>query len=212
MKEITDAVVELDEDKVMDLVNYFLDINCDPDEIIASVQQGVIAVGNLYQNGKYFIADLIMAGIIFKEVLNLLESKNKGSKSIHPVSLNKKILLGTVQSDLHDIGKDMFAAEASVRGFEVIDLGVDVPPEMFLQKYNEIKPDIIAMSGVLTQSIKYMKLVVDLLKSSGVRNEVKVLIGGGALTQEVSQIIGANAFAKDGSEGIAYCEEWIKQN
>ena len=207
---VIEAVKELNEEKVISLTRHLLNNGEDPVEIINSIQEGMIKVGELYESKKFFIADLIMAGIIFKEVLSMSEmrvSMRKRNKA------NKKssILIGTVSEDLHDIGKEIFVGMASASGFIVHDIGVDVAPEVFLEKYLRLRPDIIGMSGVLTQSVKYMKQVVELFEQSGYRDQVKIIIGGNPISKEICKFVRADAYSTEVKEGIRICENWMKE-
>lgn len=207
---IIEAVKELNEEKVIGLTKHLLTNGEDPVEIINSIQEGMIKVGELYESKNFFIADLIMAGIIFKEVLSMSEmrismrKRNRANKAY-------SILIGTVSEDLHDIGKEIFAGMASASGFVVHDIGVDVSPEMFLEKYIKFKPDIIGMSGVLTQSVKYMKQVVELFEVSGYREQVKIIIGGNPISKEICKFVGADGYSTEVKDGIKICENWMKE-
>lgn len=208
IQSIINAVQELKEEKVIRLVKYYIDNGANPISIIDSMQVGMNKVGELFQSEKYFLGDLMMAGIIFKEVLDLDEmnistdDKNDEDKPL--------ILIGTIKDDLHDIGKEIFSGMVSINGYKVIDLGVDVSPDVFLSNYYRYVPNIIGISGVLTQSIDKMKNAIDLFKNVGVRNDVKIIVGGHAMSKEVCQYIGADAYSKDVKQGIELCNQWIK--
>ena len=120
-------------------------------------------------------------------------------------------MVGTVKDDLHDIGKEIFSGMAVASGFEVYDLGVDVADETFISNYNEIKPDIIGISGVLTGSIKNIKSLVDEFEKAGLRKLVKIIIGGSPITEDICKFIGADAFSSEVKQGIKICENWIKE-
>ncbi|NLM45583.1 MAG: cobalamin-binding protein [Firmicutes bacterium] len=205
---IINAVAELDEDEVIRLAEKALREGVLPEELLSTVNQGMLIVGQRYEEKIYFIADLIMAGVIFKEVLGLKQMQelfhSKNKKKIG------KIVLGTVRGDLHDIGKDIFRGFAETNSFEVIDIGVDVPKEVFLKKIQEHKPDILGMSGILTYTVDAMKEVVDALKEAGLRDTVKVIVGGSHLTASTADYIGADGFATDAYEGVKICLRWMK--
>ncbi|MGI5926296.1 MAG: cobalamin B12-binding domain-containing protein, partial [Thermacetogeniaceae bacterium] len=177
----------------------------DPAYLQKQIQLGMIKVGILYEKGDYFIADLIMAGEIVKEVLKLILSKPKKD------NYNKigTVLLGTVEGDIHDLGKNIFSSMLEAEGFEVIDLGTDVAPKVFVVQTKEIRPQIIAMSGVLTLAVESMKKTVDALISHGLRDQVKVLIGGNAVNRISFEYIGADAFTNNADEGVTYCKKWV---
>ncbi|NLL57613.1 MAG: cobalamin-binding protein, partial [Firmicutes bacterium] len=121
-----------------------------------------------------------------------------------------RILLGTVAGDLHDIGKNIFRSMSEAAGFDVHDLGIDVPAETFVEKVIELKPDIVGLSGVLTLALESMKVTVDSLKEAGVRENVKVIIGGNPVSKEACQQIGADAFTTNAAEGVKICRGWVE--
>lgn len=148
---IINSVEQLDEKKAMELSKTALKNGLDPLALLDLIKEGVIRVGKRYENQQYFIADLIMAGVIFKDILELKEIKQQFSS---PKNVKAgKLLIGTVAGDLHDIGKNIFIGMMKANGFETIDLGVDVKKEDFVKYAIEIKPDIIGMSGVLTFTV-----------------------------------------------------------
>ncbi|NLZ93159.1 MAG: cobalamin-binding protein [Firmicutes bacterium] len=206
-QELVTAVSELDEEKVLELSETALRAGIEPLELLETVNEGMITVGKLYENKTYFIADLIMAGLIFKEVLGL----EAMTKLFYSKMKNKvgKIVLGTVQGDLHDIGKDIFRGLAETNNFEVVDIGVDVPKEAFVKKVREQKPEILGMSGILTYTVDAMKEVVEALKEADLRDQVKVIVGGSHLTSKTCAYIGADAFANDAFDGVKICLQWL---
>lgn len=206
-EKIIDAVEQLEEDTVLSLSEQALRNGMEPLALLETVNEGMHRVGKLYENKAYFIADLIMAGIIFKEVLGLEGMKKQFQKNMQKQI--GRVVLGTVRGDLHDIGKDIFRGMMETNMFEVIDLGVDVPAETFVKKVIELKPDILALSGILTYTTDSMKEVVEALKEAGVRDQVKVIIGGGHLTPETCAYIGADGYATDASGGVRQCVHWI---
>ncbi|MDR9755698.1 MAG: cobalamin B12-binding domain-containing protein [Thermacetogeniaceae bacterium] len=199
------AVEQLNGDEVIKLVEQRMKTGKDPAYLQKQIQLGMIKVGILYEKGDYFIADLIMAGEIVKEVLKLILSKPKKD------NYNKigTVLLGTVEGDIHDLGKNIFSSMLEAEGFEVIDLGTDVAPKVFVVQTKEIRPQIIAMSGVLTLAVESMKKTVDALISHGLRDQVKVLIGGNAVNRISFEYIGADAFTNNADEGVTYCKKWV---
>ncbi|HHU29797.1 MAG: cobalamin-dependent protein [Bacillota bacterium] len=202
------AVTELEEDEVLKLAEKALREGMEPVELLKTINLGMHNVGKLYEEKTYFIADLIMAGIIFKGVLGL-----KGMQEVFYSKDQKKIgrvVLGTVAGDLHDIGKDIFRGFMEANNFEVIDVGVDVPKDVFVRKVRENKPDILGLSGILTYTVEVMKEVVDALMEAGIRDSVKVIVGGGHLTDATSRYIGADAYANDAFDGVKICLQWMQ--
>lgn len=207
---IVNAVEELDEDRVIELANKALYDGMEPLYLLELVKDGMSRVGKLYENKEYFIADLIMAGLIFKEVLKL----DKMIDQFHREDSDKsgKVLVGTVKGDLHDIGKDIFKGMLDANGFDVIDLGVDVPAEVFVEEVKRHKPHIVGLSGVLNFTIDTMKETVEALRQADIRDNVMVILGGNHLTKEALEYIGADYYTNDASVGVKVCKKWVKAN
>lgn len=204
-EQLIKAVSELDEKRVLQLIRQGLKSGRSPLYLQELMEAGMKKVGEIYEQGGYFIGDLIMAGVIFKEVLKI-EGMTPHKKS--NVKSRGKVVIGTVEGDLHDIGKDIFICMLEASGFKVYDLGCDVPEERFIEKIKEVKPGIVGMSGILTSSLAAMKKIVEALEAEGLRRQVKIIIGGHAVSREASQKIGADHFTKSASEGVAQCEQW----
>ncbi|GBF32599.1 5-methyltetrahydrofolate--homocysteine methyltransferase [Desulfocucumis palustris] len=200
-------VEQLDEVNAVKLAAELLEDGMEPLYLLDLINQGMNRVGQLYENKRYYIADLIMAGLIFKQVLEL--DKMTAHFNIKHNNKIGSVVLGTVKGDIHDIGKDIIRGMLEANGFEVVDVGVDVPKEHFLKKYEEYKPDILGLSGVLTNTVDTMKEVVDAFAGAGLRDKVKIIVGGNHLTEESCKFIGADNFANDASVGVKVCKEWM---
>lgn len=203
------AVKEVKEKDVLMLVDQAFASGLTASEITECIKIGMDYVGKEYEVGNYFIADLMMSGIIFKEILAqermqpLITSENHNNIGT--------ILIGTVKGDLHDIGKDLFASLARSVGYHVIDLGVDVQPQTFVDNIIELKPDVLALSGVLHTAIRSMKDTVDLIEKHDLRKDLKIIIGGNPLTKETFKFVGADAFTRDATEGINIIQTWTAE-
>jgi methanogenic corrinoid protein MtbC1 len=206
LKVLTQALGDLEEDQVMDLLKEFAATNpseAEALEAVAACQAGMAIVGDLFENGEYFVGDLIFAGELLTEAINVLKPALGGGASV----VVGTILLGTVHGDLHDIGKNIFRSMSEAAGFEVIDLGIDVDVDTFVAKAQEIKPQIIGMSGVLTLAIDSMKDTTEALKAAGV--DAKIIIGGNPVTKEACAFVGADAFTTNAAEGVKICQDWM---
>lgn len=201
-------VEELDEENSIRLAKQVLNEGIDPIVLLDLMNEGMKKVGKLYDCKDYYIADLIMAGLIFRQVLELEEMTN----FFHGAYDKKtgKVVIGTVKGDIHDIGKDIFKYMLEAYGFEVIDLGVDVPSELFVKNVEKHNSDIVALSGVLTSTADEMKEVVTSLTEANLRDKVKIIIGANYLTQDAFRFIGADSFATDALVGAKLCREWMK--
>ncbi|MFZ7120505.1 MAG: cobalamin B12-binding domain-containing protein [Eubacteriaceae bacterium] len=208
LKTLTQAVGELEEDKVMNLLNEFIASNPTEEEgerAVVACQEGMAVVGNLFEKGEYFVGDLIFAGELLTEAIDVLKTVI-GSDSGAKVGT---MVLGTVHGDLHDIGKNIFKSMSEAAGFEVIDLGIDQPVSAFVEKVKEVQPDIVGMSGVLTLALEAMKDTVDALNEAGLRRGVNIIIGGNPVTKEACDHIGADAYTTNAAEGVKICQGWV---
>jgi 5-methyltetrahydrofolate--homocysteine methyltransferase len=167
--------------------------------------KGILVVGQKYQDGEYFLTELVSAGEIMKEGMEEI-SPLLSAKDVSPLG---KVVIGTVRGDLHDIGKNIVAMLLTSVGFTVHDLGVDVAPDKFVEKVAETKPEIVAMSALLTTTMDSMRTTIDELKKKGLRNQVKIIIGGAPVTDEFAREIGADAAAMDAGQGIQICRQWV---
>jgi len=207
-KQLTDSIEKLDEREVLRLLNEFIATvpsEEEAQEVVKACQLGMLKVGELFEAGDYFIGDLIFSGELLEQVLEALKAVI-GAETGPKIG---KIVLGTVQGDLHDIGKNIFKSMAVASGFEVHDIGIDQKPGAFADKIREENPEIVGMSGVLTLSLGAMKEVVDLLVKEGLRSKVKVIIGGNPVTEKACQYIGADAFTTNAAEGVKFCRNWV---
>lgn len=206
-EELISCVEQLDEENSIRLAKEALNEGIDPIYLLDLMNEGMKRVGKLYDRRDYYIADLIMAGLIFRQVLELEEM----TEFFHGPNNKKhgKIILGTVKGDIHDIGKDILKYMLEAYGFEVIDLGVDVSRELFVKNVEKHNPDILALSGVLTSTVDEMKEVVNSLMEAHLRDKVKIIIGANHLTQDAFKLIGADSFATDASVGAKKCREWM---
>lgn len=206
-EKIIELVEQLDQESLITLASEALKEGMEPLRLLDLIAEGMVRVGKLYESKDYFIADLIMAGIIFKDVLHL--EKMIAHFQSKPEKKDGKVMIGTVKGDIHNIGKEIFKGMLEANGFEVIDLGVDIPIEVFIEKFEEYHPEIIGLSGVLTTTIEQMRLTVQGFVKAGIRNKVKFIVGGNHLTDETCKYIGADNFANDVSQGVKVCKEWI---
>jgi len=208
-EEFVKAIVDLDESKALELTRKRLEVGEDPLKILDDLTRAANIIGEKYEKGEFFIADLVMAGEILKEVSELVRPKLKElGKVREPIG---KLVIGTVQGDIHDIGKNIVVTMAEAAGFEVVDLGVDVSPEKFVEAIQKYNPDIVGMSGLLTLAIESMKKTVDAIKAAGLRDKVKIIIGGGRVDQYACEYVGADAWTTSAAIGIRIMLKWIEE-
>lgn len=206
MKEISDALADLEEDKVLKLVKEKLDANEDPFKILEACRKGIADIGNQSIEGTAFLTDLIMAGEIFKEALELLMPKLVISES----EIKGKVVIGTVEGDIHNIGKNIAITFLKAAGFDVTDLGVDVLPQKFVDAIKEHKPQVVGLSGLLTLSIEPMKKTIESISDANLREEIKIIVGGERMDQGVCEHVGADAWVNDAVEGVKIIKNWIE--
>ena len=180
-----------------------------PPSLIVSegIGKGMEAVGEKYENKEYFLAELLIAGEIMNRVLTVLEPHLKMEKA----EATGKVVIGTVKGDLHDLGKSIVITLLKSAGFDVYDIGIDVPADKFVEKVKETKAEILALSALLTTSMMEMKEVIDALKKAGIRESVKVVIGGHPVSEKFAKEIGADAYGENAFMGSEICKKWIQQ-
>lgn len=202
------AIADLEEEKALQLVRRRLAAGEDPMAIIEDCQEGMRLVGLNYERQNYFLAGLIMGGEIFRQIMELV--KPKIESNLCPGQVSGRILLGTVQGDIHDLGKNIVNMLLSCRKFTVCDLGVDVPPRVFLHAVEDVHPDIIGLSGLMTISYDYMRETVALLREHG--HKMPVIIGGSLVNENICRYVGADYWANDAMRGIELCERLVAQS
>jgi methanogenic corrinoid protein MtbC1 len=204
MSELANAIADLKEDEVKRTVQDRLASGADPMSIVEECRQGMDIVGQRYRDKEYFLGELIISGEIFKEAMAAIEPKLKAGLAGKTVA---SMVLGTAKGDIHNIGKDIAATLLKAAGFEIYDLGTDVAPEAFISKLKETGAPILGISGMLTPSFESMKQTVQALEAAGLRDRVKVIIGGGIVTETVRKYVGADAFTDDAPEGVELCRK-----
>jgi len=206
MNEISEAITNLEEEKVLKLVKEKLEAGEDPIKLLEACRIGMSKIGGeAGEGGTIFLTDLIMAGEIFNEAMEILTPKLVSSSII---SLGK-VVIGTVEGDIHNIGKDIAINFLKAEGFEVIDLGVDVPPQKFVDAIKEHNPPIVGMSGLLTLSIEPMKESIEAIAAANLRDKVKVIIGGERTDEVVCKHVGADAWVNDAIDGVKIIKNWV---
>lgn len=199
------AMADLEEEIVLKLVQERFNANLDPLGILTTCREGLTLVGQRYESGEYYVSELIMAGEIFKQINAILSLG--GTTESEPC--RGKIVFGTVKGDIHNIGKDLVVGMLRTAGYEVTDLGVDVPVERFLEAVSDTGAKIVGLSGLLTVAFDSMKAVVEALESARLRPGVKVMIGGGSITEAVLKYTGADVFGLDAQDAVNFANQWI---
>jgi 5-methyltetrahydrofolate--homocysteine methyltransferase len=206
--DLTNNLIELEPEKVLSEVKERLNRNEDPMKIFEECKQGMEIIGEKYKKKEYFLAELMLSGDLFREVMELIEPRLGKVKM--EGDIKGKMVLTTIQGDIHDLGKNILATLLKLEGIEVYDLGVDVNPDIVVEKVKEIQPDFLGFSSLLTITFDPMKEVINKLEEAGLRDKLKVLVGGGITTPLVKDYIGADFQTIDAMEGVQYCLEFIK--
>jgi methanogenic corrinoid protein MtbC1 len=205
--QLATTMADLEEAMVLKLVQQRLDTGEDPMMILTSCREGMVLVGKRFEAGEYWVSDLMMAGEIFKQVSGLLSSRLKTDA----IGKLGKVVIGTVKGDIHDIGKDIVVSLLKAANYDVRDLGVDVPPQKVIDVVKETGATIVGLSGLLTVAFDSMKETVAALAAAGLRPKVKVMIGGGSVSEKVQHYTGADAWGTNAQSAVSLCNQWIKE-
>jgi methanogenic corrinoid protein MtbC1 len=205
--ELTKAIADLEEKEALRLAKDWLAKGKDPGSILEESRKGMETVGKRFADGSYFLPELIYSGEILKGVSEIVKPMLKQEIK---TERKGKVIVGTVAGDIHDIGKDIVVFMLDVNGYEVFDLGVDVPAQKFVDKIKETNAPVVALSGFLTLAFDSMKETVEVIKKAGLRNKVKIMIGGGQIDEEIQKYAGADAYGRDAMAVVALANSWIK--
>ena len=205
--QLVEAIVEMRDDEALTIARSRIEGGTDPLEILESCRVAMTEVGARFEKGEYFVPELILAGEMLRSISELV----KPLVRTEAASAKKaKIVLGTVAGDIHDIGKDIVYFMLDVNGFEVIDLGVDVPVATFVDAVREQRPQIVALSGFLTLSYDSMRDTIAALSDAGLRDGLRIMIGGGVVDEQVCSFAGADAFGLDAMAAVNIARRWTE--
>ncbi len=203
---LTDAMANMREDEAVGVAQQILRSGEDPLKVLEASREAMAIIGKRFEEGEYFLPELILAGEMLKTISTLAQEKlGKGVE----ISRSGKVLIGTVRGDIHDIGKDIVVFMLDSAGLEVLDLGIDVPHEKFVDAIKEFKPQVLGLSGFLTLAFDSMKSTVDAIREAGLRDQVKIMIGGGQMDDHVKEYCGADAYGADAVAAVSLCRQWI---
>ena len=205
-QDLASILADLKEKEALRIVEDRLKAGEEPLKILDDARKGMEIVGKRFADSQYFIPDLVYSGEILKAVTELV--KPKLSKATETKRLGK-VVFGTVAGDIHDIGKDIVVFMLDVNGFEVHDLGIDVPVQKFVDKIKETGAPIVGLSGFLALAFDSMKETVEAIKAAGLRDKIKIMIGGGQMSDEIKNYTGADAYGKYAMAGVTLAKKWI---
>ena len=203
-QELINAITEMRENDALKIASQMLDSGASPLEVLDACRNAMEIIGKRFETGDCFIPELMLAGEILSQISAIV--KPRMSQLAESKKLGK-VIVGTVQGDIHDIAKDIVVFMLDINGFEVTDLGVDVPPAKFVEAVKQAGAKIVGLSGFLTLAFDPMKDTVAALKAAGL-NDVKVMIGGGQIDENIRQYTGADAYGKDAMAAVAIAKSW----
>jgi methanogenic corrinoid protein MtbC1 len=205
-KDLVKTLADLKEKEAIKIVEDRLKAGEDPLKILDDARKAVEIVGKRFSDSEYFIPDLVYSGEILKTITDMVKPKITKAAATKRVG---KVIVGTVAGDIHDIGKDIVVFMLDVNGFEVVDLGIDVPVQKFVDAIKNTGSKVVGLSGFLTLAFQSMKDTVDAIKKAGLRDKVKIMIGGGQIDEQVKSFTGADAYGKDAMEAVKLAKGWI---
>lgn len=205
---LTYAIMDLEEKMAISIVEKMIREKVEISEVIEACRDGMAEVGDRFEKGEYFLSELIMSGELLKKIMVYLKKEMGDS---HGKFLGT-VVIGTVEGDLHNIGKDIVVNVLEANGYKVIDLGVDVSSDKYVAAINNHKPQIVGLSGLITEAIGPMKKTVDAIIAAGLRDKVHIIIGGGVVNEDVKEFVGADKWSNNVSTGLKEIKEWVGGN
>lgn len=204
--QLISLMADLKEQEALARVRVLIDAGTNPLEILIDARAAMEIVGKRFETYEYFIPDLVMAGEILTAISNIVRPLLTNAETDQKKG---KVLIGTVEGDIHDIGKDLVTFMLEVSGYEVLDIGIDVPPQVFVEKVKAFQPQVVGLSAFLTLAYDSMKRTVEALEAAGSRKNLKIMIGGGQIDEEIRQYVHADAYGKDAIAAVNLCNQWI---
>ncbi len=208
-KKLVSAIADMREEEALKLVRKMVAEGTSPMDILDAAREAMGIVGERYEKGTYFLPELILAGEMLAQITQVIKPE---LAKMPEAKRHGRVVIGTVRGDIHDIGKNIVSFMLDVNGFEVRDLGVDVPPEKFVEAIREFQPQVVGLSGFLTLAFDAMKETIDAIRAAGLRDGVKVMIGGGQITEQIREYAGADAYGRDAMAGVSLAKKWLGVN
>jgi 5-methyltetrahydrofolate--homocysteine methyltransferase len=205
-QELIDAFTDMREQDVLKITDQMLDSGTDPLEALEACRKAMEVIGQRFEDGDCFLPELILAGEMLRQVSDKVKPRLQQEVKTQKIG---KVIMGTVEGDIHDIGKDIVIFMLDVNDFEVMDLGVNVPVARFIEAAKEFEPQVIGLSGFLTLAFDPMKATVEALKEAGLRDSIKVMIGGGQIDDQVRKYTGADAYGRDAVAAVTLAKQWV---
>jgi methanogenic corrinoid protein MtbC1 len=204
-KELVNAIADMREAETLKLVKEMVEGGSEPMAILGAAREAMDIVGKRYEEGAYFLPELMLAGEMLNQITDILKPE---LAKLPEIKRHGKVLIGTVAGDIHDIGKNIVTFMLDVNGFEVLDLGVDVPPQKFVEAIQDFQPQVVGLSGFLTLAFDAMKETLEAIEAAGLRDKVKIMIGGGQINEDIKEYTGADAYGNDAMAGVSLAKKW----
>jgi methanogenic corrinoid protein MtbC1 len=206
-KQLVEAISDMREEEAVKTAREMLDSGYDAVKLLGHCREAMELVGKRYEEGEYFLPELMLAGEMLRTIGDMAKPLIKQGGAERKSA--GTVIIGTVQGDLHDIGKNIVTFMLEINGYKVIDLGIDVPVANFIESIKEHKPQVVGLSGFLTLAFDAMKQTVEAMTEAGLRNNVKIMIGGGQVDEAVKNYTGADAFGLNAMEAVSLCKRWV---
>ena len=206
MNALVEAITDMREEDAVRTAKAMLDDGAKPLEVLDACREAMSVIGQRFEAGDCFVPELILAGEILRQISDVVKPKLTQTAEAKKLG---RVVIGTVEGDIHDIGKDIVTFMLDVNGFEVKDLGVDVPAARFVEAVKEFKPQVVGLSGFLTLAYDPMKNTVQALRDAGLREDVQIMIGGGQIDEQIREYTGADAYGKDAMAAVALAKSWV---
>jgi 5-methyltetrahydrofolate--homocysteine methyltransferase len=204
-RKLVNAIADMREEEALKLVKEMVEGGSDPVEILESAREAMDIVGKRYEEGAYFLPELMLSGEMLNQITDILKPE---LAKLPEIKRHGKVLIGTVAGDIHDIGKNIVTFMLDVNGFEVLDLGVDVSPQKFVEAIRAFEPQVVGLSGFLTLAFDAMKETIEAIKTAGLRDKVKIMVGGGQISEAIKEYTGADAYGNDAMAGVSLAKKW----
>lgn len=205
-QHLVQVFVDLKEKEILRIVQQRLDAGEDPFAIMSDARNALTIIGDRFSAGEYFISELVYSGVIMTRISELVKPVLSKAPDFER---RGKVVIGTVAGDIHDIGKNIVIFMLDSHGFEVHDLGVDVPIERFVEAVREVKPQVVGLSGFLTLTYDVMKETIEAIKEAGLRDQVRIMIGGGQMDDRIKDYVGADAYGPDAMAAVSLTKGWV---
>ena len=208
-RELVSFIADMREEEAVELARAMLEEGADPFRVLELCREAMETVGARFQSGEYFLPELILAGEMLEKIGAMAKPLIQGKSGGEAKRLGR-VLIGTVHGDLHDIGKNIVSFMLDINGYEVKDIGIDVPTQKFIEEIRAFRPSVVGLSGFLTLAFDSMKETIGAIAAAGLRDQVKIMIGGGQVDETVRGYTGADAFGTNAMAAVSLCRGWIR--